>query len=76
MVAKYKKVIKFFNETNADQKKYFLELLSDKISVPTQKKDGVHVLNLDQEIPVVINGIYFQLNTDDWRDLKKFDDTR
>ncbi len=71
MVAKYQKVIDFFNETDADQKKYFLELLSDKISVPTQKEDGVHVLNLDEEIPVVINGIYFQLNTDDWRELKK-----
>jgi|TARA_Y100000361_G_scaffold77554_1_gene68662 hypothetical protein len=71
MVDTYKIVIDFYNNTTAEQKKYFLELLRDRISIPTQKKDGVHVLNLDQEVPVILNGIFFQLNTEEWKGLKK-----
>ena len=29
------------------------------------------VYNLDEEVPVIINGIFFQLNTETWRSLKK-----
>ncbi len=71
MRKKYKKVIDFYNDTDSEQKRYFLELLSDKICVPTQTKKGVVVYNLDEEIPVVVNGIFYQLNTEQWRDLKK-----
>tara|TARA_B100000424_G_C22915162_1_gene486913 strand:- start:1064 stop:1279 length:216 start_codon:yes stop_codon:yes gene_type:complete len=71
MRKKYKKVIDFYNQTDSEQKRYFLELISDKITIPTQKDKGVVVYNLDEELPVIINGIFFQLNTEAWRSLKK-----
>ena len=71
MRKKYKKVIDFYNQTDSEQKQYFLELISDKITIPTQTDEGVVVYNLDEEVPVIINGIFFQLNTETWRSLKK-----
>ena len=71
MRKKYKKVIDFYNQTNSEQKRYFLELMSDKITIPTQTDKGVVVYSLDEELPVIVNGIFFQLNTEKWRSLKK-----
>ena len=73
MKKKYRKVIDFYVGTNAEQKAYLLELMSDRITIPVDSKEGVRVLNLDDEVPVIMNGIYFQLNTEDWRILKKDD---
>ena len=71
MKKKYRKVIDFYMSTNAEQKAYLLELMSDKITIPVSSEEGVRVLHLDEEVPVIMNGIYFQLNTEDWRILKK-----
>ena len=60
-----KKVIDFYNETTADEKCYLLLLMSKDIIVPVEKEDGVHIMDLDDEVPVCINGTAFQINTED-----------
>ena len=60
-----KKVIDFYNETTADEKCYLLLLMAKDIIVPVEKEDGVHIMDLDDEVPVCINGTAFQINTED-----------
>ena len=60
-----KKVIDFYNETTAEEKCYLLMLMSKDIIVPVEKEDGVHIMDLDDEVPVCMNGTAFQINTED-----------
>jgi len=60
-----KKVIDFYNETTADEKCYLLMLMAKDIIVPVEKEDGVHIMDLDDEAPVCMNGTAFQINTED-----------
>ncbi len=60
-----KKVIDFYNETTAEEKCYLLMLMSKDIIVPVEKENGVHIMDLDDEVPVCINGTAFQINTED-----------
>ena len=60
-----KKVIDFYNETTAEEKCYLLMLMSKDIIVPIEKEDGVHIMDLDDEMPVSMNGTAFQINTED-----------
>jgi hypothetical protein len=60
-----KKVIDFYNETTAEEKCYLLMLMSKDIIVPVEKEDGVHIMDLDDEAPVCMNGTAFQINTED-----------
>ena len=60
-----KKVIDFYNETTADEKCYLLLLMAKDIIVPVEKEDGVHIMDLDDEAPVCMNGTAFQINTED-----------
>jgi len=39
--------------------------------IPIQKEDGVHCLELDKEIPVCMNGICFQFNTEELYEKEK-----
>ena len=60
-----KKVIDFYNETMAEEKCYLLMLMAKDIIVPVEKEDGVHIMDLDDEAPVCMNGTAFQINTED-----------
>ncbi len=60
-----KKVIDFYNETTAEEKCYLLMLMAKDIIVPVEKEDGVHIMDLDDEVPVCMNGTAFQINTED-----------
>ena len=60
-----KKVIDFYNETTAEEKCYLLMLMAKDIIVPVEKEDGVHIMDLDDEAPVCMNGTAFQINTED-----------
>ena len=60
-----KKVIDFYNETTAEEKCYLLMLMAKDIIVPVEKEDGVHIMDLDYEAPVCMNGTAFQINTED-----------
>ena len=40
-------------------------LMSKDIIVPVEKEDGVHIMDLDDEAPVCMNGTAFQINTED-----------
>ena len=60
-----KKVIDFYNTTTAEEKCYLLMLMAKDIIVPVEKEDGVHIMDLDDEAPVCMNGTAFQINTED-----------
>ena len=60
-----KKIVKFYNETTAAEKVQLLWMMADQIMIPIQKKDGVHCLELDKEIPVCMNGTFYQINTEE-----------
>lgn len=60
-----KKVLKFYQETTPEEKCQLLNMMAKDICVPIQKKDGCHVLDLDDEIPVCMNGIFYQINTEE-----------
>ena len=60
-----KKIVKFYNETTPEEKCQLLLMMAKDIYVPVRKKDGVHVLELDDEVPVCMNGASYQLNTEE-----------
>ena len=60
-----KKIIKFYNETTNIEKCQLLLMMAKQICIPVRKSDGVHVLELDDEAPVCMNGAFFQFNTED-----------
>jgi hypothetical protein len=40
--------------------------MADQISIPVQKEDGTHSMELCKENPVCMNGTSFQLNTEEF----------
>jgi hypothetical protein len=59
---KIKKILKFYQETSPEEKCQLLNMIAKDICVPVQKDDGCHVLELDEEVPVCMNGTFFQIN--------------
>lgn len=60
----------FYNKSTPEEKVQFLWLLAKDITVPVTKfdEDGkryVDVMELDEEIPVVLNGTMYQFNLED-----------
>jgi len=58
----------FYVKSTPEEKCQFLWLIADHISIPIKTKDiegkeYVDCLELDREIPVVMNGTFYQLNT-------------
>ena len=64
MKNKFIECLDFYNETDQEQKLYFLILCSELITIPVYEGDKVVVYGLDQEAPVCPNGIHLQLNTE------------
>ena len=58
-----KKLLEFYNNTTPEEKCHLLNMMADQISIPVQKKDGIHDYELCDENPVSMNGTAFQLNT-------------
>lgn len=61
----FDKVLDFYNNSTPVEKCQFLIMISERIMVPIQKDKYVDCMNLDKEVPVVMNGPYFQINTED-----------
>jgi|TARA_R100000149_G_C5737596_1_gene53265 tyrosine-protein phosphatase YwqE len=67
--SKKKEIIKakdFYMNTTPEEIKRLFWLISDKIIIPYMNEEGVcdeHQLSDSEIAPVVMNGIYFQLNT-------------
>lgn len=60
----------FYNKSTPEEKLQFLWLLSKDITVPVIKHDEkgkryVDIMDLDEEIPVVLNGTMYQFNLED-----------
>ena len=60
----------FYNKSTPEEKVQFLWLLAKDITVPVTKfdEDGkryVDMMELDEEIPVVLNGTMYQFNLED-----------
>jgi len=70
MRIRFKKILKFYNETTPEEKCHFLNMIAKQICVPVQKDNGCHVLELDEETPICLNGIFYQINTEDFLDEK------
>lgn len=71
MTDKFKQVVDFYNSTTPEQWCIFLNMISDRISIPTPKndKDGVSYIDcvgLAEEAPACPNGAMIQLNTEDF----------
>jgi len=62
----HKKVIRFFNNSTPEELCYLIYLMADKINVPIKRKGVTKVLGLDQDYPVIMNGICYQINTEDF----------
>ena len=50
------------NETTPEEKCHLLNMMAKDISVPIQKQDGCHVIGLDEEVPICMNGTFYQIN--------------
>ena len=61
---KFQKVIDFYNETDQDQKIFFIYTCQSLIQVPIYEGNKVVVYQLDSEAPACPNGIGIQLNTE------------
>jgi len=59
-----KKIVKFYNETTPIEKCQLLFMMAKDISVPVKIDGVVHCLELDDEVPVVLNGPIYQINTE------------
>jgi len=60
-----KKILKFYKETTPEEKCQLLNMMAKQICVPIQKEDGCHILDLDAEVPVCMNGTFYQINTEE-----------
>ena len=63
---KFEKILDFYNQTTNEEKCHLLNMMASQITIPIQKKDGTHSMELDQENPVCMNGTFFQLNTEEF----------
>jgi len=59
-----KKIVNFYNETTQIEKCQLLFMMAKDIMIPVEIDGEVHCLNLDDEVPVVLNGTAFQINTE------------
>tara|TARA_R100000951_G_C2639030_1_gene180260 strand:+ start:1352 stop:1597 length:246 start_codon:yes stop_codon:yes gene_type:complete len=60
----------FYLKSTPEEKCQFLWLIAEKITIPVKRVDDegkpyTEVMELDNEIPVVMNGPSYQFNTDD-----------
>tara|TARA_R110002050_G_scaffold66786_1_gene144696 strand:+ start:136 stop:390 length:255 start_codon:yes stop_codon:yes gene_type:complete len=60
----------FYNKSTPEEKVQFLWLLAKDITVPVIKHDKkgkryADIMELDEEIPVVLNGTMYQFNLED-----------
>jgi len=62
---KIKKILKFYQETSPEEKCQLLNMMAKDIIVPIKKEDGIHCLELNKEIPVCMNGAFYQFNTNE-----------
>ena len=61
-----KKLLEFYNNTTPEEKCQLLNMMARDISIPVQKEDGTHDMELCKENPVCMNGTSFQLNTEEF----------
>jgi hypothetical protein len=61
-----KKILEFYNNTTPEEKCQLLNMMARDISIPVQKEDGTHSMELCKENPVCMNGTSFQLNTEEF----------
>ena len=61
-----KKLLEFYNNTTPEEKCQLLNMMARDISIPVQKEDGTHSMELCKENPVCMNGTSFQLNTEEF----------
>ena len=59
-----KKIVKFYNETTQIEKCQLLYMMAKDIMVPVEIEGTVHCLELDDEVPICLNGTAFQINTE------------
>jgi len=62
---KIKKILKFYQETTPEEKCQLLNMMAKQIMIPIKKDDGVHCLELDEEVPICMNGTFYQINTEE-----------
>ena len=60
------KILEFYNQTTNEEKCQLLNMMAEQISIPIQKEDGTHDMELCKENPVCMNGTSFQLNTEEF----------
>jgi len=65
----YELIQDFYLKSTPEEKCQFLWLIADHISIPISAKDKegkeyVDCLELDRELPVVMNGTFYQFNTE------------
>ncbi len=71
MTKQFQQVVDFYNSTTPEQWCIFLNMISDRISIPTPKndKDGnsyIDCVNVSEEAPACPNGAMIQINTEDF----------
>ena len=59
-----KKIVKFYNETTQIEKCQLLFMMAKDMMVPVRINGVVHCLELDDEVPICLNGTSFQINTE------------
>ena len=68
----FEQVVDFHNSTTPKQHIYFLQLLARRITVPVNRGKGVEVMQLDNDVPVCMNGIFYQINVEDWKEYSEY----
>ena len=63
-IMRLKKIVKFYNETTPIEKCQLLFMMAKDIMIPVEIDGVVHCLSLDDEVPVVLNGPIYQINTE------------
>ena len=62
----FEKILEFYNNTTPEEKCQLLNMMARDISIPVQKEDGTHDMELCKENPVCMNRTSFQLNTEEF----------
>ena len=58
----YNKVLDFYRTSTPEEICELITLISDRIMIPIQKDGYVDCQELDKQIPVVMNGSFYQIN--------------
>lgn len=61
----FDKVLNFYQTSTPEEICQLLTMVSDRIMVPVQKDGFVDCQELDKEVPVVMNGPFYQINTEE-----------